>query len=94
MTSSKLDLGELVKKLKYEKLFIANERREIEALNKKVSFYLYKMYFRDEVLSFNFMLLVGPTCLHELAPAIMAYGTASISAGEFGEGSTPVSFLK
>jgi len=37
MTSSNLDLFQLVKKLKYEKLFIASERREIEALNRRVN---------------------------------------------------------
>jgi hypothetical protein len=35
MPSSSSDLFELVKKLKYEKLFIASERREIEGLNRK-----------------------------------------------------------
>lgn len=37
MPSNTLDLVDLSRRLKQEKLFVANERKEIEGLNRKVS---------------------------------------------------------
>ena len=43
MPVSQIDLLDLAKKLKREKLFVANERKEIEGLNRKVIYIRFTM---------------------------------------------------